>query len=208
MQHIIAMHEQGYQTGDIQRGFHKAHSVYFSLESIESIISEHRNSMVIDAPSHTPAKTDPETTGEPRSIRSRSPSTVPEVSITSSAIVESSPPSQHTPSLNIQVPLDDMSPEESLKALTTLQDSLPNLIKQFQKTVLEEKEKKEKEEQARREQEEQHRREQQEEEANALAAAIMRAKEALRKQSELLQELELKLNKRKPYVLLRLEPDF
>lgn len=145
-EYIIKMHlnpSRPFLPGEIQRGFFNLHHVLFSLEAIESVIAEYQNSIAAsdEIPSLDQA-------------RSRSSSTTPSTVPGSTLDVKTEAEVPQLPSApNISIRLDDLSAEERLKQLESLQAELPNMIERARQLISEER-RKEREEQARKEQQE------------------------------------------------------
>jgi hypothetical protein len=146
-EYIIKMHSnpsRPYFPEEIQRGFFNLHHVLFSLGAVESVIAEYQNSI---APSDEIPSSD--------QVRSRSssttPSTVPGSTLDVKTDIEVPPLPTTT---NISIRLDELSAEEGLKQLESLQAALPSMIQRAREQISEERARKEREELERKEQEE------------------------------------------------------
>lgn len=136
--YINEMYSGGFSPEDIQRVFKKIYNIDLSSEVIQSVITEYKGSTPLETPSHPLSSTAVVTRP-----RSRSSSTTPSSIL---GIKHESPlhESLHesplvTKTSNIFIPLDDLSTEQSLAALESLQSSLPGKIKQLRLKLQEEK---------------------------------------------------------------------
>ena len=136
--YINEMYSGGFSPEDIQRVFKKIYNIDLSSEVIQSVITEYKGSTPLETPSHPLSSTAVVTRP-----RSRSSSTTPSSIL---GIKHESPlhESLHesplvTQTSNIFIPLDDLSTEQSLAALESLQFSLPGKIEQLRLKLQEEK---------------------------------------------------------------------
>jgi hypothetical protein len=156
----------------------------------------------ISPPPHSTPSESPTLALDPPHSESKLPvvtaSTDPSPTLTSSttspeaSVIDESPhvtsPTNSVPDVrSIHIPLEQMSPEDGLKAVEKLLDDLPNIREELRQKVAAEKERREREEQARREREEQERRER---EARQLEAEIMEKEKEIRRKAEELRELK------------------
>lgn len=128
--YINEMYNEEFSPEDIQRAFKKIYNIHLDSEVMQSVIAEYKGSTPPETPSHPLSSTAVVTRP-----RSRSSSTTPSSILGmkhDSPLHESlheSPPVTQTS--NIFIPLDDLSPEQGLAALESLQSSLPGKIEQL-----------------------------------------------------------------------------
>lgn len=136
------MHKGGFSAEDIQKAFKKRHNIDLTYETIQSVIDEYTDLPPLETPSRAL-----HSTTLIRRPRSRSSST------TASSIpgIKHESPQYESPQAsplvirtsNIFIPLDDLSAEQGLTALESLQSSLPEKIERLRLKIQEERAEKE-----------------------------------------------------------------
>lgn len=140
--YIYEMHKGGFSTEDIQKAFKKRHNIDLTYETIQSVIDEYRDSSPLEIPSrllHSAAlvkrprsRSSSTTASSIPAIKHESPQY--ESPLTSPLVIRTS---------NIFIPLDDLSAEQGLTALESLQSSLPEKIERLRLKMQEEQAEKE-----------------------------------------------------------------
>lgn len=139
---INQMHRSGFSPEDIQKAFKKRHEIDLSYEIIQSVITDCSGSMPPETPSCPLSSIAPITRQWSRSS-STTASPIPGIKHESPLHESLQESSLVTRSSNIFIPLDDLSVEQGLKALESLQLLLPEKIEQLRLKVQEEQAEKE-----------------------------------------------------------------
>ena len=138
---IVCLAKGGFRLDEIHRGCQNHLQTDLSYEFIQSVIERHQGARLPDPPP-------PETLNAAR-VDSRSPSIVASPVPSNSEFNRESSPmpksSSAAPSSNILIQLDELSPEERLKALEALQSDLPTRIESLRQQIREEEARKERE---------------------------------------------------------------
>ena len=137
--YIYEMHRNGFSPENIQKAFKKLHNIDVSTEIIHSIVAEYGGIVPLETQSR-PVATNIRVTHARSRSSSTTASSIPGIK-NDFPLHEPQPqefPPQVTDISNIFIPLEDLSAEQTLKALESLQSLLPEKIEQVRLKIQEE----------------------------------------------------------------------